>query len=487
MGPRVNRTPPNLKSCNNYPQAVIDKLSLEVRLNRIAGPFRYPPLEPLVVNPIGIIPKKERGKFRLIHNLSFPEKGGSINAGIPPAWKSVSYSTVDDAINVIRRLGRGCLLSKTDIQDSYRLVPIHPSDYNLMGIYFNGFYYIDRCLQMGCASACKIFDSFSKALLWIATTKLGILNCVYLLDDFLFIQGPEEPSDLYLSRFLAMCADVGVPIAHHKTVHSTTKLTFLGIELDTVAMAARLDSEKLCKCVGLLSQFITRKKVTLVELQSVIGLLNFCCCVVRPGRAFLRRLIDLTIGVSRSWYKITLTMEVKQDLHMWLLFLRDFNGTCFFLPHRWLNSESLQFYTDACPTGYGGIFQTQWFYGEFPQAWQSYNITILEAFPVALSLALWGSHIANSNVTFFTDNEGLVSILNKQTSREKFLMKFVRFIVLHALSQNILFRAKHVASKLNAPADCLSRLQIHRFRELCPAADEHPRVIPSHLTPTAWD
>ena len=40
-----------------------------------------------------------------------------------------------------------------------------------------------------------------------------------------------------------------------------------------------------------------RRKVTLVELQSLLGLLNFACKVIRPGRAFLRRLINLTCGL----------------------------------------------------------------------------------------------------------------------------------------------------------------------------------------------
>ena len=45
-------------------------------------------------------------------------------------------------------------------------------------------------------------------------------------------------------------------------------------------------------------------KVTLRELQSIIGLLNFTCSVVLPGRAFLRRLIDLSRGIQRPHFKI---------------------------------------------------------------------------------------------------------------------------------------------------------------------------------------
>ena len=74
-----------------------------------------------------------------------------------------------------------------------------------------------------------------------------------------------------------------------------------------------------------------RKKFTLKEIQSVVGLLNFACSVIRPGRAFLRRLIDLTVGVRMPNHYIRLNREGKEDLNLWLSFFSNFNGKFFFL------------------------------------------------------------------------------------------------------------------------------------------------------------
>ena len=63
-------------------------------------------------------------------------------------------------------------------------------------------------------------------------------------------------------------------------------------------MEACLPQEKLDKCRELLSTFLRRRKVTLLEIQSLTGLLNFAYMVVVPGRAFLRRLIDLSTETS---------------------------------------------------------------------------------------------------------------------------------------------------------------------------------------------
>ena len=106
----------------------------------------------------------------------------------------------------------------------------------------------------------------------------------------------------------------------------STALQFLGITLDAVSMEARLPEDNVAQCRSLLQLFLSRQKVILRELQSLIGVLNFSCSVIGPGRAFLRRLINLTLSISRQQYHIRLTRQVKLDLITWQEFLTGFNG-----------------------------------------------------------------------------------------------------------------------------------------------------------------
>ncbi|CAJ0965846.1 unnamed protein product [Ranitomeya imitator] len=55
----------NLKSAVLHAAVVSEKLSKEVALGRMAGPFPTPPLEDLVISPLGVVPKKEPNKFRM--------------------------------------------------------------------------------------------------------------------------------------------------------------------------------------------------------------------------------------------------------------------------------------------------------------------------------------------------------------------------------------------------------------------------------------
>ena len=78
-------------------------------------------------------------------------------------------------------------MAKTDIKNAFRIIPIRPQDYNLLGIFWRGLYYYDRCMLMGCSSSCKTFEIFSSAIEWITQKKLHIDHVLHLLDDFLIV------------------------------------------------------------------------------------------------------------------------------------------------------------------------------------------------------------------------------------------------------------------------------------------------------------
>ena len=156
--------------------------------------------------------------------------------------------------------------------------------------------------------------------------------------------------------------------------------------MDSLTWEARLPQEKIDKCVQCIDGFLTRKKVTLKELQSLIVLLNFACSVFTPGRAFVRRLIDLTHGISRPHFFIRLNRSVKSDLRIWQTFLSSFNGKSLFLDDHWRNNQKLNLYTDASAAiGFGALFGREWCYGKWPENWLKYNSAVLEFYPVVLS------------------------------------------------------------------------------------------------------
>ena len=130
-----------------------------------------------------------------------------------------------------------------------------------------------------------------------------------------------------------------------------------GIEIDTNAMQLRLPQDKLSKALSLVNRMAKCRKVTLRDLLSLIGLLSFACRVVTAGRSFLRRLLNLTVGVTRLHHYVTLNSEARADLYAWQLFLHPFNGKSVFLEQKFLSSQTIKLYTDASSElGFAVIF-----------------------------------------------------------------------------------------------------------------------------------
>lgn len=174
---------PNLKSALENPQIVSLKLQKELEAGRIAGPFPSPPFKNVRSSPLGIVPKTVPSEFLLIQHLSYP-KGLSVNDFIPQEFSSVQYATISDAIRVIKHFESGCFMAKTDIKSAFCIIPIHPTDFELLGMKWDNLFYYDRALLMGCSTSCSIFELFSTALEWIATSHLQAYAVLHILDDF---------------------------------------------------------------------------------------------------------------------------------------------------------------------------------------------------------------------------------------------------------------------------------------------------------------
>ena len=214
---------------------------------------------------------------------------------------------------------------------------------------------------MGARSLCQIFELFSSALQYIIVQS-GISHSLHYLDDFLFINSSNQNCRNDLIKFLTICKRINIPISFKKTVLPTQHITFLGFEIDTMSETIRLPDEKLCRAKNEIQALLQKNKCTLRELQSLLGLLQFTCKVIVPGRAFLGQLYHLTAGCSRPFHRIRLSKKAKKDLEIWLQFLQSFNGVTLYRDHLFLNPSIQNIFTDAAKSlGHGGVFGNHWF------------------------------------------------------------------------------------------------------------------------------
>ena len=310
IGPRKPRLSKNLPSAYKNAAIVSETLAKEVALGRVAGPFNDPPSPNLQVSPIGVIPKKHSDKFRLIFHLSYRKTGDSINSFISKEDYSLQYTKIDNTIAALLDFGPGTFMAKTDIECAFRIFPIHRDDWELLGMFWENQYFVDLFLPFGLRSAPFKFNNISTAVAWILLHKCLISYVDFISDDF-FIMEPKAklpPHDknckVSLQSMLLTLKNLGIPISEQKTEGPSTVLQFLGIPLDSIRMEARCPEDKVQRLRSELSHWSTRKSATLQEIQSLIGILNFACKVVPPGRPFLQRIIHLTRKVNKPYHHI---------------------------------------------------------------------------------------------------------------------------------------------------------------------------------------
>jgi hypothetical protein len=150
-----------------------------------------------------------------------------------------------------------------------------------------------------------------------------------------------------METVIGLCNELGVPLAKNKTVGPTNILPFLGYIIDTELMMVLIPFEKIKKLSRLLQLLLVRKKIKRSELESIVGLMSFCSRAIPSSRAFHRRFYDLITTGKITFHRIRLLSEVRSDIRLWMLFLEEFKGQCYFPDRLWISNEALQLYTDA--------------------------------------------------------------------------------------------------------------------------------------------
>ena len=136
----------NLPGALLHPEVVDKYLQHELSQHRLSGPYPATSCSQAHISRFGVIPKDHQpGKWCLIVDLSHPA-GHSINNGIPPSLCSLSYVTVDDAMQNIIKTGPGTSLAKIDIKSAFQLLPICLSDHHLVAMQRKQQVYIDTYL-----------------------------------------------------------------------------------------------------------------------------------------------------------------------------------------------------------------------------------------------------------------------------------------------------------------------------------------------------
>ena len=372
------RFAPNLKLRIGSKTELWNKVMKEVQLGRYAGPFDDPPFEHFVQSPIGLVPKDQGKKTRLIFHLPYPKDGDSVNSGILREFCSVKYPDFEQAVKLCIKEGRNCSLAKSDMSSAFRHVPLALSQWALMvmmaihpvtGVKY---YFVDKCLPFGSSISCAIFQAVSDAIAFLVKFRSRKPNVNYL-DDYLFAAAIRRLCDKQVEIFLEICEQIHFPVALEKTYWSSCIMVFLGLLLDTARQLVCIPEDKIRKALNWIEFFMNKKnkKVTILQVQKLCGTLNFLCKCIVPGRAFLRRLYARTRGMKQH-HHVKLTSENMRDFCTWKFFLEhpSVYSRSFILPEI-QDATVSDMYSDASRNfklGFGAYCGPEWTFGKWEES-----------------------------------------------------------------------------------------------------------------------
>ncbi|CAJ0927860.1 unnamed protein product [Ranitomeya imitator] len=304
---------------------------------------------------------------------------------------------------------------------------------------------------LGCITGEKHPES--TFLEWVARKITRLTAITHYLDDFLIV-GPagSDICSTALAQFKDAMAHFGVPLSPEKTIGPVSVITFLGIEIDSVAMEFRLPKEKIDKLLDLISGCISVGKVTLTQMQSLLGSLNFACRVMPAGRIFSRRLMIATRGVRHRHHRIRITAHLRSVLNTWKLFLSNYNGRTCFQETECSNVDMGLFFAASSYTGFSVRFGNKLCAANWPAFWVSRkwnaDSTLIELLPVAVAMEIWGPQLANKRIRLHLETVGGAHAMNYLASPSPLVLDLIRFIVLKCLTCIVWFKANASAMRM---------------------------------------
>ena len=472
----------NLHSATEHPSVVDSYLHGELTKNRLTHvpdstclPWHHP-------SAFGVIPKRHKpGKWRLIVDLSAPE-GHSVNDCIDKELCSISYISVDDVAKTVMRLGQGALLAKADVKEAFRIIPVAPEDWLLLAMQWKNELYLDKVLPFGLRSAPILFTAVADALEW-SIRQRGVRNIFHYVDDFIIVGKPNsEECASALATTLECFSILGVPAEPSKCEGPATTLPILGIEIDTVQMQLRLPPEKLQRLCRDVSEWRGRKSCKKRELLSLLGSLQHAAKVVKPGRAFVRRMIELSTVRKHIDAHIRINQEFRSDLEWWFQMTAAWNGVSILAPLRAEAPDGLITSDASGAWGCGAFHNDNWFQVQWdhsPAA--SFHITVKELLPVIIAAAVWGAGWPGQTIRALCDNMAAVHIIRTRQSKDPNAMHLMRCLSLIECTFQFTLVSKHIPGKHNDLADALSRNKLPHFLSYYPQAKPTPTQIPAPL------
>ncbi len=345
-----------------------------------------------------------------------------------------------------------------DLKDAYFHVSILPRHRPFLRFAFEGRAYQYKVLPFGLSLSPRVFTKVAEAAL-VPLREQGVCILNYL-DDWLILAQSQDQLCEHRDMVLSHLSQLGLQVNWEKSELSPVqRISFLGMELDSVSQTARLMQERAQSVLNCLNTFKNRTAAPLKQFQRLLGHMAAAAAVTPLGLLQMRLLQHWLHGrVPRwAWQSGTLRVQVtpacRQTFTPWsdLSFLRA--G----VPLEQVSRHAVA-YTDASAKGWGATFNGHAVSGVWTGPQLHWHINCLELLAVHLALNRLKRRLRGKHVLVRTDNTATVAYINRQGGlRSRRMSQLARHHLLWSWKHLRSLRAIHIPGLLNRTADELSR------------------------------
>ena len=443
-------------------------LEKEIKHRAILGPFPSQPFTPWTqVSPLMTRPKKNTEERRVVVDLSF-KQGSSVNAGIVRGWyqgKPYKFElpTILDLLERVKQLGSGCFLWSTDLARAYRQLRVCPLSYPLLGMMYEGLYYIDLAPPFGCRTSALACDRTTKAVEWLLTKDKKWVR-VYL-DDFVGAEQFKEDAEKTYKEVTQLTSHLGLELSLSKCIPPTTCLTWLGYTVNTIAMTVTIPELKIEEIVELCSDWLQKTHASRAQLRSLFGKLRHVATCIPAASCFLNRILD-TLRETPFEGMHLLDKEIKKDIMWFQKSAKSLNGI-FLIPPQEMEKWIIE--CDSSTVGGGAYSQSKYYAETYSEDFlkPTPHITNLEALNLLHAITnLMPDSPNNYVIVVNTDNKTSQQVLSTRKGKDKVLTACARQLWLIAAQANTTLEILHKPGNELVLADALSRINTKKYREI---------------------
>ena len=185
------------------------------------------------------------------------------------------------------------------------------------------------------------------------------------LDDLIGVSGPYDGWEAY-SSLGRLLNDLGLLENSLKACPPATVQLVLGVLVNTVDGTISVPPDRMEEIVTLVGEWQGKKRSSKVELQSLIGKLQYVSKCVLQSRVFLNRLLDSLRSMKKK-KSIHLSASFQKDVKWWAMFIEKYNGVSFIPASIWTEPD-VSLATDSCLVGCGGLCDKEYFHASFPES-----------------------------------------------------------------------------------------------------------------------